>query len=194
MRLAYWELRGTTRRRDPRTGRTISAGEPVVCGRKFCSGCGHWRHLVDFGPSRGGQRARCYACTRAVEKQRRDARTPAQREADREYQRFWAEGQRRRRGQAVRPLDQKPYTVKNGHALLDVGPLLDVLRAYHAHQFGNGADGSWRELARRADLPERALRRYLTGESQHVGLHQADAITHALGIPLALVYPFEDVA
>ena len=41
-RAPYWELR----RRDG------GAGE-VVLGRKFCPGCGRWRHVVDF-PTVGG--------------------------------------------------------------------------------------------------------------------------------------------
>ena len=40
------------RARDPATGRTVPRTDLVVCGRKFCVGCGRWRLLVDYGRTR----------------------------------------------------------------------------------------------------------------------------------------------
>ena len=70
---------------------------PVVCGRRFCSACGRWRHVVDFAKHsrRGGEyQSRCRGCQRVYGREQRRRRLAAIRAYQREYQRL----QRRARG------------------------------------------------------------------------------------------------
>lgn len=43
------------------------------------------------------------------------------------------------------------------------------------------------ELAHRAGLPARSLRRYQTGESRHISIDAADRLATALGLPLRTI-------
>jgi len=51
MRPAYWELHIP--------GKHVN---PIVCGRKFCSTCGRWRHLVYFVRENDAPRSICITC------------------------------------------------------------------------------------------------------------------------------------
>lgn len=81
-------------------------GNMPVCGRKFCSCCGRWRMLMDFGASGRSDRgiplrfaSRCITCERVLKRIRGGYKGPrklgrASREVRRER---WKEQQRRRR-------------------------------------------------------------------------------------------------
>jgi len=59
----------------------------VVCGRKFCSRCGRWRHLADFprdSHKRGVALSHCAACQKAVRRYGYHHETEAQRANRRE--------------------------------------------------------------------------------------------------------------
>lgn len=60
-------------RRRSKAKRGISTPS-VVLGRKFCSGCGRWRHVCDF--THDGERigSRCYACVRLNRRARGSSR------------------------------------------------------------------------------------------------------------------------
>jgi hypothetical protein len=47
------------------------------------------------------------------------------------------------------------------------------------------------ELAREAGIPERSIRRIMSGESAHVRLDMADKLACAMNQPLGLLYPWE---
>jgi hypothetical protein len=48
-------------------------GEPVVCGRRICARCKHWKHLIDFAYRKSGADhwilKFCLSCKRAVQRQ-----------------------------------------------------------------------------------------------------------------------------
>lgn len=48
-------------------------GEPIVCGRRICARCKHWKHLVDFAYKKAGADywilKFCLSCKRAVQRQ-----------------------------------------------------------------------------------------------------------------------------
>lgn len=72
---------------------------PVVCGRKFCTACGRWRHVVDFAVHTREPlelQSRCRACLRIEH----DAllANPAAVAARRAYNRAWQRRRRREQG------------------------------------------------------------------------------------------------
>jgi hypothetical protein len=156
----------------------------IVLGRRFCIGCGRWRHLCDFGhmqrEGRGSaMRSRCRACSRIQARRYRERRTARQRELQREYQRIWQEVQRRRRGIAPRRYENRRTVIdRPEYVFLPVEPI----RALLAERFGE-----WRTIAAATGLTERALHRLLH-EHRHVRLDVADRIAGALGEPLGLLY------
>jgi hypothetical protein len=81
----------------------VAGNNPVICGRKLCSGCGCWRHLMDF-PSRRREPleilSRCYACARVTARNR--LVDPATRERKRAFHRDYQRRRRRRMGQRTR--------------------------------------------------------------------------------------------
>lgn len=57
--------------RRPRTYRSVPGENPVVCARKFCSACGRWRLLMEFGVGRYDEnleplyyQSQCRTCVR----------------------------------------------------------------------------------------------------------------------------------
>jgi hypothetical protein len=188
-------LRSSNRAVDPATGKMVaSMVNPVVLGRRFCSGCGRWRHVCDFGWQGNRYRSRCAGCHRRTAREAGRNRTPEQRERRREYDRFYTDAKRRRSAKPVRNFhNRQPRAVDRAdRVFLELAPLVALLREYEAvHLRDNpfGANGSFKQLAAKSGVSERTINRYLTGESRHVALNQADRITHALGIPLAALYP-----
>ena len=155
----------------------------IVLGRKFCLGCGRWRHLCDFGRIRSAgrrheTRSRCYTCSRRQARYYRESRTPEQRALEREYQRFWAEAKRREQGLAPRRWDRRTVIDRTERVLLPVDPIRQLLMEHF---------GEWRELARLTEISERTISR-LAYEQAHVRIDIADRIALALGEPLGLLY------
>jgi transcriptional regulator with XRE-family HTH domain len=167
-------------------GSTLGMGRPnpVICGRKFCARCGRWRHVVDFRPRRDaktGLTSYCDTCLRVVGRETRAARTLEQRERNREYQRIWGEGKRRRVGIRRREEVLAKRPLRTERILLPIEPLVALLAPYRD-------DGELTTLARRAGVGERSLGRLLSGESMRVRIDLADKLAVALGVPSALIW------
>lgn len=173
MRPAYWEL-------HTRGGGAKSA---IVLGRKFCPGCGHWRHVCDYSPHRYKLRSRCHGCQRAYQRGWRRTATEEQRERMREYERIRAEALRRARGAARNRPRRGPLPVERVY--FPSQPLLALITdALRRDRF----DG-WEAIGRAAGLSPKTLLRLRTGESARVTIDSADRLAMALGVPLALIYP-----
>jgi hypothetical protein len=162
---------------------------PVVCGRKFCAQCGRWRLVMDFNRQflRGRWRFRawCRTCQRIKDRQYRAERTEYQRELEREYQRIWREGQRRRAGTPPRRWrTPRPLPPGDEGCFFDAAPLAAELSHCDIAQWA---------LAELAGVPPRAIYRITSGEVEHVHLDTADRIALALDVPLVLLYPDEAI-
>jgi hypothetical protein len=70
--------------------------------------------------------------------------------------------------------------------LLPTGPLIRELTAWRRENLT-----SWVALQKRSGVPERSIRRILSGEHHHVRLDVADKLCCAMGQPLGVVYPWE---
>jgi hypothetical protein len=180
--------------------RGVATDNPIVLGRKFCTGCGRWRQANDFErldrTAAEGLRARCRACQRRYQRALYSRQSPAQRLLKREYRRIWQEGQRRRRGAPPRNFKHRRTVVDRAERIfLEREPLLEAMNAYVARELRSGRDGGngspdlWESLALEAGLSARALWRVRSGESQRVQIDVADKIAVALDIPLSLLYP-----
>lgn len=159
---------------------------PVVCGRKFCSKCGRWRHIVDFDVQRArGREPRlrswCRTCQRVYNRGSNARRSEQQRELAREYQRIWHEVQRRRAGIPPRNWRRRLPVER---IFLDPAPLLSAMDLWIKAQ----PEPSWKALARQAGLEPRAIQRLRHGESQHVRIDIADRLALAIEVPLSLIY------
>jgi transcriptional regulator with XRE-family HTH domain len=172
MRPAYHELALPGRRR------------PIICGRKFCTGCGRWRHICDFGAYQGRIRSRCRACQRAYQRAWHANATPEQRERINEYYRIWTEAKRREQGKPRRRFRRKLPVER---VFFPTAPLLEVLEA----AINDATVPGWETIGRRAGIDTHTIRRIRFGESARVRLDIADRLAHAVGLPLALVYPDE---
>jgi hypothetical protein len=155
----------------------------IVLGRRFCIGCGRWRHLCDFGhmqrEGRGSaMRSRCRACSRIQAKRYRERRTARQTELVREYGRIWQEAQRRKRGIVPRQYNRRTVIDRRERVLLPVEPIRGLLKEHF---------GEWRTIAAATGLSERTLSR-LVYEQRHVRIDVADRIAYALGEPFGLLY------
>lgn len=173
-RAPYWQLR------------TKRGSAEVVCGRKFCSLCGRWRHLCDFPTHGGRMTARCLGCGAAANRYYTAHITAEQRALRLEYTRIWKEGKRREAGRTVRTARQagrRPGnaidTAGGAGILLPTRPLLILLEQ---------RDESDLELARRSGVSARRLYGLRVGESKHVRVDVADKLAVALGIPSAIVW------
>lgn len=169
MRPAYWQL--TQRGGLPREG-------VVVLGRKFCAGCGHWRHVADFGEYRGGPRARCRACTRIYQRNWHANATPEQRARINEYHRIWYEAKQREAG-GQRQFYRRSVVDQVERVLLEPGPLLSEVERSGLTDL---------ELQALSGISARAIYRLRTGGSRHIRLDVADKLAVGLGVPLALLY------
>lgn len=160
--------------------RHLGASE-IVSGRKFCSVCGRWRLLCDF-PRDAHKRhsrpeARCRACGNAARRWYHQHLSESQLANKRERHRIWTKQTRNGKGNGhVHPnvIDEVEW------AFLPVAPLQDVLASV--------PEGRMTWLGDRVGLGEKALRRYMTGESQHVRLDIADNLLVTLGLHLFDVY------
>ena len=180
MRPAYWEIRAPGRqqcRRDE-LGRLLPRDDAVVLGRKFCAGCGHWRHVCDFGHLRGrGLRSRCRVCHNRESSRRYYAQTPEQMDRLREYWRFWQEAQRRKAGIPPTTARRRTAVDRVERIMLPREPLVAVINGHNLT-----------ELAERAGLEQRTVGRIVSGESARVRIDVADKLAVALGVPSALIW------
>ena len=172
LRPPYWRLRikGGTRE--------------VVCGRKYCSVCGRWRHVCDFAIQDRRLTAKCRTCLRVTARYYNANLTPTQRELKLEYQRMWKDGRRREEDRPERIARKVGY--RNGSAIdrreaiyFPVGPLKAALDALDDGEFG--------ELARRAGVGERAIYR-LRYINTKVQIDVADKLAVALGTTSQLLF------
>ncbi len=172
MRPAYWEI-------NRPGGRSTHKGA-VELGRKFCAGCGRWRHACDFAAHRGRPRSRCRACQRAYQRAWRAQMTPEQRDRNREYFRIWEEAKRRERGIAPRRFHRRRnVTDRIEFVGLPPEPLVDTIARRGLTDV---------ELAAEAQVTPRSIYRLRTGQSRHVRIDLADKLAVALGVPLAVLY------
>jgi predicted Fe-S protein YdhL (DUF1289 family) len=178
LRPPYWELR--------LHGAHNVAGE-VALGRKFCSGCGRWRHLVDFMPyvRNGRPMARCLGCQRAAKVWHWHNMPREQREAIYEYVRIYRNAKRHEIGRKPREFKSRPTIVdRPEYVFLSLDPIVDEL---------DRLNGDLGMIAKRAGVPERTILRLRTGESHRVRIDVADKLAVAMGIPLELLYHGEGV-
>ena len=174
MRPAYHELRI----RGGGRGRLLR--NPIVLGRKFCAGCGRWRHIVDYALHKGRPRPRCHVCQRAYQRAWHRQMTPEQRDRQREYFRIWQEAKRREAGVPPRNFHHRRSAVDKLEPVgLPPEPLLTVLERAGLPDM---------ELGRRAGIPAKSIYRLRVGESRHVRIDVADKLALAAGVPLWLIY------
>jgi DNA-binding transcriptional regulator YiaG len=121
---------------------------------------------------------------RVSHRQARLTWTEEQIENKREYQRFYAEMQRRAAGVQVREPMIARRELKTTRTTLDHGPLLRAIDE-HLERF----ELSERKFAEVNGLSDRAIRRWRSGESKRVRLDVADQVAVAIGVPLSLIYP-----
>lgn len=154
----------------------------IVCGRKFCPVCGVWRHLCDFAPEsrrNGKPYPRCQACSRVSRNHYYANETPEQTANRRERQRIFYEGQRRAAGIPVSTHRRKRVVDRIEWVFFDPAPIVELLKP---RRFEIGA------IARRAQLQDKTLRRFLDGESAHIRIDVADKIAFALDTTLFELY------
>jgi Homeodomain-like domain len=154
----------------------------IVCGRKFCSVCGIWRHLSDFNPEsrRGGvPYPRCQTCSRVSRNYYFAHETSEQTANRRERQRIFYEGQRRRNGVPVSTHRRKRVVDHAERVFFDPAPIVELLKR---HRFEIGL------VAKRAQLHDRTVRRILEGESAHIRIDVADKLAFALDTTLFELY------
>jgi DNA-binding CsgD family transcriptional regulator len=175
-RRPYWEL-------HHHGGRETR--NPAVLGRKFCAGCGRWRHLCDFPPDtrRGGRiseiRSRCETCVALGARYYQQHLSPAQQEARRERQRFWKHKQRRDAGIPEVTYQRASVVDRVEWRYLDPTQLVEAIERSGLSDL---------EIQHRAGVPARTIFRLRTVESTHVRLDVADKVAVALDLPLALIY------
>jgi transposase-like protein len=162
-RAPYWELR-----------RRNGGASEVVLGRKFCPGCGRWRHVVDF-PLVGGVLYRCETCSRVAKRIGYRRLSPEARALRLEYMRIYHEGHRR-----GEPRPRKSSVVdRPERVLLPRAPLVVEL---------DRLNGNLRSVCARAGVPERTVFRLRHDGGRWVRIDTADKLAVAMGIPLALIY------
>lgn len=152
---------------------------PVVLGRKYCPTCGRWRQVNDFAATKGGAGvvSKCRVCQYRYNKMMHARRSEEQIELRREYHRIWQEGRRRRLGIPRRALSREAPRSKNARRL-PVGPIASILR-----------EADLAAIANLSGVPDRTLRRIVTGEFSKLNLDLVDRLCMAVDIPLPILYP-----
>jgi hypothetical protein len=169
-----------------------SLAREIVCGRKYCPGCGRWRLLCDFPPDTrkskprrfGLPAARCRACGSIGMRYYEHHATQEQIEARREYQRIYKEAQRRAAGIPVSTAKRRRVTDHKERVFLDPAPLV--------REIERACQGEYGQLARVSGVSERAIYRLRTGESAHVRIDNADRLALGLGLTLEMIYQGAD--
>ena len=171
--------------RPPYKGISSGKPNPVILGRKFCPGCGRWRPAHDFGAHAKapcGLRSWCSTCQRVLNREIAARRTPEQVARRAEYHLIWQEGRRRRLGIEARQFRNRASVIDQVEfVFLPTAPLLAAIERLIPFD-------EYRLLCARAEVPERSLFRWRTGESQWVRLDVADRMAIALGSSLAEVW------
>jgi hypothetical protein len=161
-------------------GRLRPRSDGVVLGRKFCCGCGRWRHVCDFSPLRRGKtRGRCRACMRTLARREYAAQSRERYLRQLEYQRIWHEAKRREAGIPERRCNRRTVVDRVEAVYLPREPLASMLQR-------RLSDVPW--IAHIAGISERSILRLRTGESRHVRLDLADRLALALGYSLWELY------
>jgi transcriptional regulator with XRE-family HTH domain len=99
---------------------------PIVCGRKFCAGCGRWRLIVDFSTRSSSRdvlqlQGRCHPCQAAYLREWRANLEPVVKEKIRQEDRARAKRVHRRRTseeRAAEAAQQRAYRERNRERLL----------------------------------------------------------------------------
>lgn len=157
-------------RRRPYWALTMHGGaSEVVLGRKFCPGCGRWRHVVDF-PLQGGVLFRCGACARAFKRHSWQTAAPDRRADRLEAVRFYRVGHG---GGTPRT------TIGPRSPFLPRAPLVAEL---------DRLNGDLANVCARAGVTERTVFRLRHEPGTLVRLDVADRLALAMGIPLAVIY------
>jgi hypothetical protein len=177
--------------RPPWPGFHSGVPNPVICGRKFCTQCGRFRHLTDFGRSNQGRIASyCRCCGRERARQRWATMTPERRALTYEYHRFYNDAARRRAGVPQREHHRPTVIDQIERIFLPRDPFVLAIR----HWMITHPDATQYDLVRRMGgslaAGDRALRRIRSGESAHVRIDVADRIAMAVGIPLEVLCPY----
>jgi hypothetical protein len=178
-------------KRQPYTELHRYNGTPeVVMGRKFCPGCGRWRHLCDFPRDRrknpyyhGRLTSRCEACGNIARRYYYRHSAASQLELRREYWRIYKEAKRREAGVPESTANRRRVTDRKERIFLDPAPLVAEIKRQCGDEYG------W--LARRSGVSERAIYRLRSGESAHVRIDNADKLALGLGLTLELIYKGE---
>jgi hypothetical protein len=186
----------------PGTGAGRRNPTSFVCGRKFCTTCGRWRLLVDFGPTRRdplGLQSRCRTCRRVIARER--MRTdPGYAARLREEAQFNAEARRRLegrpepRGRRVVPPDPPTHGRREMPRNLPVAPLavhVDAwLTAYAVEHpaWVNGGRRGVTALSEMSGVPPRRIWGLLHNEFPRTHYTIADRLATAMGLSLTLVY------
>jgi transcriptional regulator with XRE-family HTH domain len=182
--------------RPPYSGLRRGNPNPIVCGRRFCAICGRFRHACDFRPdpanATSGLRSYCRICDARRKRARYARRTAEEKRLRREYDRFWAEARRRREGAAVRLRHRRVPKGKDEIITVVPGPLLAEASRHILLQQWDDPEYDWSTLARTAGISDRTLRRLRNGEQERIGVDIADRVAVAIGVPLALIYPYEE--
>jgi hypothetical protein len=156
---------------------------PVVLGRKFCPICGRWRPVGDFNfdsANKTGLRSNCGTCCGRRRRAIYRKLTFEQLEDRREYQRFWTDAKRREQGIPVRDFRNRRSVVDTPERiLLPREPIVAELRI---------RKGQMKQLAVKAQVPERSITRLVSGESERVRIDVADKLAVAMGVPLEVIY------
>ena len=164
---------------------------PPILGRKICGGCGQWRPLADYRRQTAKRPGLTYCehCIRAISARRWRTQTPQQRDARREWDRFYRDQQRRQAGVAQRAYSQPRRSVVDRveRVLLPREPLLEAIE-YYARAHTRGRKFNWEKFAAQVNCSQRAIYRIRTGESARVRIDVADRIAYGMGIPLSLIY------
>lgn len=186
------------------TGGGGGAGtNPIVCGRKFCAGCGRWRHICDFSSNKREPKlalnSRCRTCERIAQREMRA--DPMRGGLRREYERIWHESKRRQRGVPERnwgPRSRIPRGLYGSTNSLDPRPLAEIIQewmrifeAQNGEGFGAVGSGAQEHLAEMAEVSSRRIHAMLYHEryNERIAISTADRICTALGLHLDLVYP-----
>ena len=162
-------------------GRFIGAGcNPVTSGRKFCTVCGRWRHIVDFAPcTREPLKLASWCRTCQRRKEAEAWRDPARVEHKREYHRIWREAERRRNGVPERPTRKHaPQGSGRKFPRLSASELAERIVVYARRHYA----GNLEETCERLGVESRRLSDWRKGQHTTVQFDVADKALVGMGL------------
>lgn len=89
---------------------------------------------------------------------------------------------------------QRRQRERGDSQMLQTGPLLALLWRHRAEHLVDHETFSWDRFAEDAGVCPRRLRALLNGETKRVRVVMADHLACAVGMPLSLLYPYEEAA